>query len=297
MIATVTLNPAFDVYCRVKALAPGTEMRMKPCGSFIGGKGINTSRALSALGAENKAFVLLGKENAEKFIALAEDEGLPLIPRFTEGAVRENITLREENGRETRLSTDFCTQSGEAEDFLLGIAESLERGSILVFSGSLPLGASKEEISEILSSLKGIKIVLDSKSLGLSETERIKPWLVKPNEEEALAFGKNEREAAQALKNAGCENVLISLGAGGAYFSGASTFGVKAPKIKPVSTVGAGDSMTAGFIYGMVKGEGELGAVRLAVAAGSAACLKNGTLPPTEKEINALLKIIADENC
>lgn len=296
MVVTVTLNPAFDVYYSAESLCVGGEQRIKPLGKFIGGKGINTSRALSALGVENKAYALLGKENAEKFIALAKGEGLPLLPRFTEGAVRENITLREESGRETRLSTDFCLQNGEAENFLCDTAKGLENGSILVFSGSLPLGASKEKITEILSSLKGIKIVLDSKSLGLPEIEKIKPWLIKPNEEEALAFGNDESEAAHTLKNAGCENVLISMGKRGAFFSGGESFFVRAPEIRALSTVGAGDSMTAGFTAAKLRGADDKKAVRTAVAAGSAACLKKGTLPPSADEVNALFEITKVQN-
>lgn len=288
MVVTLTLNPAFDIYYACERLVTGGEIRAEKTGRFIGGKGINTSRALLSFGVKNYAAVLIGRDNAREFINEAEKEGLRLINALSSGAVRENITVRDASGAETRISTDFASD-GKAVDALLEKTKAaLSDGDILVFSGSLPKCADKEKITEFLSGLSGVKTVVDSKSLGPSELFRIRPWMVKPNEEEALIFGDTYKTAA-SLKNLGCENVIISLGEAGVFFSGESEFFVKAPKIKARSTVGAGDSLTAGFIAAYLDGKSELDCVRFAVASGSAACEKEGTAPPDVAEVMRLL--------
>lgn len=290
MVITLTLNPAFDVYYTLERLLPGKEQRAEKTGRFIGGKGINTSRALSAFGVSNRAAVLIGRDGAQEFIGLAEKEGLNLIAVSAEGAVRENITLRTESGEETRISTDTALTDKEAlESIFKKIKAAVSDGDILVFSGSLPLGADKSKVTDFLSGLSNVKIALDSKSITEADIKKLRPWLIKPNEEEALAFGDTYKTAAAYLKELGCENVMISLGEKGVFFSGREEFFIRAPKICAVSTVGAGDSMTAGFICEYLLNESERNCVRFAVAAGSAACEKEGTAPPDRNEVYRLL--------
>lgn len=288
MVITLTLNPAFDIYYETGRLEPGSEMRVKKTGRFIGGKGINTSRALFSLGIENFAAVLLGRDNAVEFIKEAEGEGLCLISVLTSGAVRENITVRENGGRETRMSTDFFADEDSVAEALRKTKAAFSGDDILVFSGRLPKGVEKERITDFLSGLTGVKIALDSKSMAEEDIKKIHPWLIKPNEEEALAFGDTYKTAAAKLKALGCENVIISLGENGVFFSGADEFFVKAPKVCALSTVGAGDSLTAGFIASHILKRSERECVRFAVAAGSAACEKAGTAPPDMSEVTRL---------
>ena len=290
MVVTLTLNPAFDVYYALERLLPGKEMRAEKTGRFIGGKGINTSRALEGFGAQNFAAVLLGRDNAKEFINEAKNERLNLISAVTDGAVRENITVRGSDGEETRISTDFAlSDAGALDDIFKKTKAALSDGDILVFSGSLPLGADKDAVTAFLSELSGVRIALDSKSMNEEAIKKIRPWLIKPNEEEALTFGDTYKTAASHLKELGCENVMISLGENGVFFSGSEEFFIKAPKICALSTVGAGDSMTAGFIAAHIFNKSEKECVRFAVAAGSAACEKTGTAPPDEKEVLRLL--------
>ena len=290
MVITLTLNPAFDVYYTLERLLPGKEQRAEKTGRFIGGKGINTSRALSAFGVSNRAAVLIGRDGAQEFIGLAEKEGLNLIDVSAEGAVRENITLRTESGEETRISTDTALTDEEAlESIFKKIKAAVSDGGILVFSGSLPLGADKSKVTDFLSGLSNVKIALDSKSITEADIKKLRPWLIKPNEEEALAFGDTYKTAAAYLKELGCENVMISLGEKGVFFSGSEEFFIRAPKICARSTVGAGDSITAGFICAYLLNESERNCVRFAVAAGSAACEKEGTAPPDRDEVYRLL--------
>lgn len=295
MIVTLTPNPAYDIYYSVKELTVGAETKARFEGRYPGGKGINTTRALKKMGVDSVAEVILGRDNADDFLKLSSEEGFVLKPFFRDGSVRENITVREETGRETRISSNFKSEDKNmAKRFFNKVGSSLSVGDIMVFSGSLPEGFSKSEAVAFLSSLNNVKKVVDSKDLTADDIAKIRPWLIKPNEEEALSFGSDYSSAARRLRELGCENVIISLGEKGAYFQGIDSFFIPAPKISAVSTVGAGDSLTAGFIKGMLSGKSELEAVRLAVASGSAACLKKGTAPPEADDILRLLGSISD---
>lgn len=292
MVITVTLNPAYDIYCTVPSLVPGTEMRCRFSSKYPGGKGINTSRALKKLGIESKAALLMGRENCDGFLSLAREEGLSLLSVTVSGAIRENITVIEADGRETRLSGDFCIEGSAADEIFAAVKNSVSPGDTVVFSGSLPKGVDKSDVTAFLCSLKGVRLAVDSKSLGIDEIKQIKPWLVKPNEDEVKAFGTSLEEAALALRAAGCDGVLVSLGEGGAYFSGRESFYAPAPEIKAVSTVGAGDCAVAGFIFAALSGMSERDCTFYAVAAGSAACLCKGTAPPSKEAVKALFEMI-----
>ena len=135
--------------------------------------------------------------------------------------------------------------------------------------------------------------MLDSNSFELADISKIKPFLIKPNEEEIKALFKDFNEdyplLAEKLNLAGVENVMISLGKDGVYFSGSGeSFYVKAPDVKVLSTIGAGDSTIAGFLAGLERGYTVRDAVCLAVSSGSAACLSEGTLPPEADDIERL---------
>lgn len=295
MIFTLTLNPAFDIYYHAENIVPGGEIRVKKIGRYLGGKGINVSAALSALGVKNRAFVLIGEDSRDEVLSLAQKRGVNLSFACVKGKVRENITVIEKSGRETRMSTDsFEFENKGFENIENQILSNIKNGDIFAFSGSIPPGEGKGFVVRMLSEIKkkGVKTVVDSKSFDTEDIKEIKPWLIKPNEEEVCTlFGEmNVCAAAEHLKKAGCENVLISLGENGAYFCGKDKFFVHAAKIDPKSTVGAGDSMTAGFICGFENDLSERDSVRLAVATGSAACLKEGTEPPDKDDVKKLFE-------
>lgn len=297
MVFTLTLNPAFDIYYKAEYLLLGEEIRVQKIGRHLGGKGINVSAALSALGVKNRAFALIGEDSREEILSLAEKKGVNLSFACVKGKVRENITVIEKSGRETRMSTDsFEFDKTAFKNLETGILSDINAGDIFVFSGSIPPGEGKRFVISLLFEIKkkDAKIVLDSKSFGADDIKEIRPWLIKPNRDEAYTLLGNTDvcAAAECLREMGCENVLISLGGNGAYFYGKEKFFVSAEKITPKSTVGAGDSMTAGFIYGFEKKFNERDLVRMAVATGSAACLKPGTEPPSKNDVENLINKI-----
>ena len=298
MIYTITLNSAFDLHYEMDEFIPCSENYVKKAEKFPGGKGINVSKALSALGVLSKAYVVLGKENGDEFISSLKD--VSTEPFFAEGRIRENITIHPEKGKETRISLDnFSLAENVLENVEQKLFSVLKKNDFVVFAGRIPKGIGKERILTFLSEAKkkGARLILDSNSLSLDDILNLKPFLIKPNEEEikALAGNLSFPEFSAKLNEEGIENVMISLGAEGIFYSGRKeSFPVKAPKIKVLSTIGAGDSTIAGFLAGLEKGYSLKDALCLAVASGSAACLSEGTLPPKAEDIETLFKAIKE---
>lgn len=296
-IITLTLNPAYDIHCRTERLCVGKESLLTPVSRDAGGKGINIARALSCLGLKSKNLVVLGEDSGADFLSLLEREGLSCVAVSVPCRIRENITVTDNSGVETRLS--FPGFSAD-EGLLLRIGELLypetDEDTVVTFSGRLPEGISHASVMDFLLGFKarGARLVLDTHALSREDLVFLGAWLVKPNGEEAPRYlGENFEEGAIALSRDGVENVFVSLGEdGGILASGGELYRAKAPKIEPRSTVGAGDSSIAGFIYAVAKGASKEAALGSAVALGSAACLTEGTAAPSREEFERLLSEI-----
>ncbi len=291
MIITLTLNPAFDLHVTLPSFSVGKEHHAQTVTRSIGGKGINTSRALKENGIDNLALILSGRENESEFLKGLEAEKLLFKVFSCEGRIRENITVHTDKGEETRLSfAGFSCSKASLEQ----IEKEIPPHATVAFSGSLPQGITESEATAFLLRLKrkGARLVLDSKSLSLASIKEIQPWLIKPNAEELQTYCHTNtieeiKAATLALHQEGIDNVLVSLGEEGALLaSTGKLFYGNAPKIKVRSTIGAGDSMIAGFLADEVPPEGRL---KTAIAYGSAACLTEGTAPPSPDDIQALL--------
>ena len=298
-IVTLTLNPAFDIHCYVEKFAPFHENLAKVTDREAGGKGVNISRALCANGVENLALVALGDENAQSFRQSLDSDGMSYREITVKGRIRENITIHTSGADETRISfSGFDTDESlldKAEDAL---SDVIADGVFVTFTGRVPSGMSIERVKEFLHRLKnkGARIVIDSKSFSLDDLIEMKPWLIKPNEEEIgeyLGRGIDSfaevESAARALFDKGIENVMISLGAKGALLvceDGA--FVATPPKVEALSTIGAGDSSIGGFLAAAAQGLGASEMLRTAVAYGTAACMTSGTKPPRAEDVKAI---------
>ena len=294
-ITTLTLNPAYDVHANISRFVICRENIAESVSRDIGGKGINISRALKENGIENTAVIILGSDNSEDFKKALVTEGLECKIIECRGRIRENITVHPADSEETRLS--FKGFSCDAS-LLSEIEKYIPEDGIVTFTGSLPGGISADAAEKFLLCLKekGLKLVIDSKSVTLDMLRRIKPWLIKPNAEEIEAYfgGKMCEDElykkALELNRRGIENVMISLGGDGAILScGGKLYRAYAPKINVISTIGAGDSAIAGFIAADGCVEARL---KNAIAYGSAACLREGTNPPLEKDIEYIKKTV-----
>ena len=142
-IITVTLNPAIDVHYYADKFVKGADNMMSERIDYAAGKGINVSRALKSVGVSAEAFMLLGEENASKYLLLAKDYGVPISSITTSGTVRENISINTPKS-ETRL----CIRGNEVSPAVLPVLASqivrkLTPDMAVVFSGSLPKGISQ----------------------------------------------------------------------------------------------------------------------------------------------------------
>lgn len=300
-IYTLTLNPAYDVHATTGKLTLGCENLADIDSRQAGGKGVNVSRALESHGVENTAVVVLGKENSGDFTRELNDLGLNCLYLEREGRIRENLTVHCTEGPETRIS--FRGFSVD-ESILTEITEklSVDEDTIVTFTGSVPAGISHDRVLEFLQNLasKGAKLVLDSKSLTLEDIFALKPWLIKPNQEEISAYFHCWIESVdQALEKAavfaqhGTTNVMISLGEQGAMLiHSGKTYLAKPPVIHAVSTIGAGDSAIAGFIAAAMAGKNPGECLQTAVTYGTAACLTEGTLPPLPRDTAAIFPAV-----
>ncbi len=299
-IITLTLNPAIDVHCYTEHFQPYRENLATVTSRDIGGKGINISRALTANKIENTALIVLGQEDKASFCRAMDAEGLTYREIVLPGKVRENITLHTSGSPETRISFSGFS----ADDTLIDRVESdllrlLDRGDILTLTGRNPEGIGMSRMKTMLANLKsmGIRIVLDSRSFSLSDLLEIRPWLIKPNEEEIASYASIDvhdfptaKSAAEHLHERGIENVMISLGARGALLCcPQGCFAAQAPSIETISTIGAGDSSIAGFCAATELGLDAPDRLRYAVSYGSAACMVMGTQAPREHDVQELL--------
>ncbi len=303
-IVTLTLNPAFDIHCHTPNFQPYHENSAEITATNAGGKGINISRALTNTGVENTALVVLGKENADNFRKSLMSDKLSFFEILADGRIRENITLHTDNSPETRISfAGFKVDNG----FLGGVEQILnglvDGNTILTVSGRNPEGLSIDALKSMLIRFRdtGVKLVVDSRSFGLDDLLDVRPWLIKPNEEEigayiavAIQTPNDAAAAAESLRARGLENVMISLGGKGAALSCTDgAFVASAPCVKVLSTIGAGDSSIAGFCAAARAGMPYSEMLRYAVAYGSAACMTEGTRPPEPRAITTLLSQIS----
>ena len=294
-IYTLTLNPAYDVHAFASSLVLNCENLAEIESREAGGKGVNISRALFSGKIPSTAIIVLGKENGDEFKNAISHMDCVLIEK--EGRIRENLTFHHESGTETRISfSGFAVDDGILSEVLNNI--QIEDDTIVTFTGRIPAGVSKDKAKKFLKTLqgRGARIVLDSKSFTIEDIFEIKPWLIKPNQEEISDYlGCEITTLAQVLEKAsvftehGITNTMVTLGEkGAALLTKDKVYIATCPAISAISTIGAGDSTIAGFLAGAYEGESAEGSLKTAVSYGTAACLTAGTLPPKKEDIEKI---------
>ncbi len=298
---TLTLNPAFDRHCNVPNFKLYCEQLAISDVCEAGGKGINISRALCANAVDNLAVVVLGEENQSQFVKALENDGLNFEAICVRGKIRENFTIHTDKG-ETRISfAGFECRDSLLERVYQILEPRLDSEAIVTFTGRAPSGVSMSAIIAFLERIKGrgARVVIDSKSFAsLDELIALRPWLIKPNREEISEYLGREInthdelvEIADEIRSRGVENVMVSLGEKGALLACASgIYTCMPPKIEAKSTIGAGDSSIGGFLAAIIEGLSEADALCRSVAYGTAACMREGTLPPLPKDICKIIK-------
>ncbi len=287
-ILTITLNPALDLTVRVPQLETGEVNRSQALLCHAAGKGLNVAQVLADLGHSLTVSGFLGEDNQQAFAALFTRRGFADAFIRVPGETRSNIKLAEDDGRVTDINGPGPQVSDLAQQALLDkLDQSAASHDAVVVAGSLPLGVTAQWLRELVLRLKalGLKVILDTSGDALKEGLSAGPWLVKPNAEElSAALGctissvDSQVAAATQLQTYGISHVVISHGADGVnWFSrGIQTLQAVPPKVRVASTVGAGDSLLAGMMHGLLSGHSPEQTLRTATAIAAMAVTQIG---------------------
>ena len=298
MIYTVTFNPALDYVIRMEKLDLGMVNRSSAEAIFYGGKGINVSTVLNNIGVESVALGFVagftGREIEEGVKALGVTTDFIHLP---EGLSRINVKIKAE--QETEINGQGPVITEEAQSALFEQLDALKEEDILVLAGSIPNTLPSDIYERILEHLqgRGIHFVVDATKDLLLKVLKYHPFLIKPNNHElGEMFGvtlktRDEIVAyAKKLQEMGAENVLVSMAGDGAILltEEGVIYEAKPPKGKVLNSVGAGDSMVAGFLTGYLNTGDYEKAFRLGVVTGSATAFQYWLA--TKEDIVALME-------
>lgn len=286
MIYTVTFNPALDYVVKVNDFQTGTINRVYQESIFFGGKGINVSVVLKELGVSSVAlgftagFTGEAIENGVKAQGIATD-----FIHLPEGMSRINVKMKSQE--ETEINGQGPDIPEEAIQALFEKLDCLEKNDILILAGSIPNTLPEDIYQQIMARLENreVKIVVDATKDLLLNVLQYHPFLIKPNNHElGEMFGvtlETEEEIityAKKLQERGARNVLISMAGDGAILvtEAEEIHKMGVPKGNVINSVGAGDSMVAGFTAGYLTTEDYGHALKLGTACGSATAFSEG---------------------
>lgn len=257
MIYTLTTNPAIDMNIITDGIRSKYVNRTSTTVYTPNGKGLNVSFVLQHFNVPSTVLGFFGGFSGEYIVKEIEKRGFKSHPVWVEDLTRINVFLND-GEQEYKFVNGGSFVSRDKQDEMLDIIKSRKDMDYLSISGSLPPGISPEYYEEILSICndKSVKVILDVSSPKLRELLRFRPYLIKPNDEEiAEIFGivmKSEPDIVDALgylHEKGAQNILLTLGEKGAYFSkGKDIYYVEAYPVKLLSSACAGDSSLAAFL-------------------------------------------------
>lgn len=285
MIYTVTFNPAVDYIVHTGEIAVGGVNRANREEIYFGGKGINVSMVLSELKVKSKALGFVAGFTGEAIKKGVAEKGIETdFVQLENGFSRINVKIK--SGKETELNGQGPTIDGKALNELFRKLDKLNDGDTIVLAGSIPSSMPEDIYEKILERLqnKNINAVVDATKDLLMNVLKYKPFLIKPNNHElgemfgvTLKTDGEIEEYARKLKEMGARNVLVSMAGDGALLLDENgrthVCGVCRGRVK--NSVGAGDSMVAGFIAGSARGDYEY-ALKLGTAAGGATAFSDG---------------------
>ena len=302
MIYTVTFNPSLDYIVRLDSFTAGEINRVNYEQVLGGGKGINVSIVLKNLGHDSTALGFVAGFTGEEIKRQLKEFGVTSdFVQLEQGFSRINVKAKAEKETEINGQGPDISEAKQAE--LFAQLDKLVSGDTLVLAGSIPKTLPDDIYQRIMARLdgKGIRIIVDAEKKLLLNVLQYHPFLIKPNNHELgdmfgvkLTTDEEIITYAKKLQEKGAQNVLISMAGDGAILLTAEgkSFKCPAPKGKLVNSVGAGDSMVAGFITGFMESDGDFEkAFHMGVATGSASAFSENLA--TRPEVEALLTTIA----
>ena len=299
MIVTLTPNPSVDRTVSIDSLDRGAVMRATASREDPGGKGINVSRALALNGTPTAAVLPVGGAYGRLMLTLLEPLGLDVRPVPIGEPIRANIAVVEPDGTTTKVNEQGpALQPDEIEALRRAVLDASAEASWVVCCGSLPPGVPDDFYAALVRRAHeaGLKVAVDSSGSPMTEALSAAPDLIKPNRIElAEAVGRELGtvgavvDAARDLIASGVGTVVVSLGRDGALLVDADQVVHAAASIsRPLSTVGAGDSLLAGYLHGVHAGEEPAAALARAVAFGAAAVMLPGSEMPGPAQVAAV---------
>lgn len=297
MIYTVTFNPSLDYIVSVKDFRPGMTNRTSSELMLAGGKGINVSIVLGNLGIKSTALGFIAGFTGDEIVRRLHNGGINSeFIKINDGISRINIKLKSIDGTEINGQGPHIDSSHIEQ--LMNRLRRLEIGDVLVLAGSIPAGISDNIYKDIMDMLKdkGVQIVVDATSRLLTNVLEYNPFFIKPNQHELgdifnVTLNTQEEVIPYALelKKMGAVNVCVSMGGKGAILvaDDGNVYKAKAPDGILKNSVGAGDSLVAGFLSGWIEKKDYEYAFRKGVATGSASAFSERLA--TNGEVNDLI--------
>ena len=301
MIVTVTLNPALDKTVTLPGFAVNTVNRVQSVRLDPGGKGINVSKAVLALGGKTLAITVLGGANGGYIKSAMDDLGLPNRMILTDGPTRTNLKIIDPVlGTNTDINEPGSPLSEEVLDKVWqALVQSVRSGDTVVFAGKNPPGMADELLALWIRNLKnkGVRVCVDTvgKPMMLALAEG--PDIIKPNKDELSELIGRELHtdeeiiaAARELVDSGIGLAAVSMGSSGAIFvTKNQCIRGYSPKVTVGSTVGAGDSMMAALAHYSDAGCSLEETARRAIATASAKVMCSGSEAP---DLSMILPLI-----
>ena len=300
MIYTITFNPALDYISQVENFKIGKINRTKTEKILPGGKGLNVSTVLKNLGIESTALGFIAGFTGKELKRNIEEKGIKTdFIKVEKGITRINVKIS--SNEETALNGNGPEITEEDINKLLEKIEKITKEDMVILAGNIPRCINNDIYEIICKTLErnNVTFVVDATKELLMNVLKYKPFLIKPNKEELEETFKEKIETkeeiivhAKKLQQMGALNVLISLGGEGAILvtTEEKEYYLKAPKGKVLNTVGAGDSMVAGFIAGYEQSGDFEQAFKMGIATGSASSFSMNLA--TAEEVANLLKEI-----
>lgn len=300
MITTVTLNPAIDRTIVVDQFEFGSVNRVQSVREDMGGKGINVARILLALGSEAQAIGFMGQSNLGHVQNLLQRDAIPTDFVLINAATRLNTKLIEARSHTTTDINEagFTVSAHDLEAMKTRINQAADQSEFIVFSGSVPKGLPTQIYGDLIGMINGpCKTVLDADGVLLLEGLKSHPYLIKPNIHELESALGRTLETPESIVAAARDlirlyqitYVLVSMGGDGSILVTPDRAFFAAPiKVEVRGTVGAGDSMLAGFVHCLASGFDSESALAWATACGALAVSKVGTESFTRAEVETL---------
>ncbi|HYO17779.1 MAG TPA: 1-phosphofructokinase [Dermatophilaceae bacterium] len=307
MIVTLTPNPSLDRTVSIASLQRGEVQRATTSRLDPGGKGVNISRALTAHQARTLAVLPAGGPQGHLLAELLAEAGIEVAIVPIGGSIRANIALVEPDGTTTKINEPGPLLSGSEHDALLAgaVATLADQPSWLVGSGSLPPGVDEDLYAGLVGRCRdaGVNVAIDASGAALRHAVAAGPDLIKPNLEEleelvdrSLTSLGDVLDAAANLVAQGVATVVVSLGGDGALLVSESVIAhAVAPVPSPLSTVGAGDALLAGYLYATSNGSASVEALCTGVSWGAAAVGLPGSRMPTPADVAGIQVTVTND--